>query len=102
MSVLQTGSSGPGVAALQQLLRERGFDDPGEVDGQFGEGTNAAVRAFQTSVGFQADGQAGPNTLAALEKLNVTSNVSAALIAPLFPAAPLLNIRLASPRWRPW
>jgi putative chitinase len=96
MGVLKTGSSGPRVTALQQLLSQRGFD-PGGVAGQFDQATDAAVRAYQASVGLHVDGQAGPNTFASLEAINVTSNVTADLISPLFPGAPLLNIRLQLP-----
>jgi hypothetical protein len=96
MGLLKLGSAGLRVTALQQLLEQGGFD-PGGANGQFDPATDAAVRAFQTSAGLQADGQVGPNTLAALEKLNVTSNVTAVLIAPFFPGAPLLNIQMQLP-----
>lgn len=66
MSVLKQGSSGPEVRDLQQKLKDLGFD-PNGVDGNFGPGTTAAVIAFQQSKGLQADGKAGPATLAALE-----------------------------------
>jgi peptidoglycan L-alanyl-D-glutamate endopeptidase CwlK len=96
MGILKIGSSGLRVIALQQLLDQHGFD-PGAASGQYDQATDAAVRAFQRSVGLQADGQAGPNTLAALEKLNVASDVNAGLITPLFPGAPLLNIQMQLP-----
>src|SRR5205807_7854914 len=65
MPVLKQGSSGPDVTELQQKLKDLGFD-PNGVDGNFGPGTKAAVIAFQQSKGLQADGIAGPATLAAL------------------------------------
>jgi len=65
MSVLKLNSSGPDVQDLQQKLKDLGFD-PNGVDGHFGPGTRAAVIAFQTSKGLNADGVAGPATLAAL------------------------------------
>src|SRR5438552_8940098 len=65
MTVLKQGSSGPDVTALQQKLKDLGFD-PNGVDGNFGPGTKAAVIAFQQSKGLQADGIAGPASLAAL------------------------------------
>jgi putative chitinase len=64
MPVLKQGSSGPDVKDLQQKLKDLGFD-PNGVDGNFGPGTRKAVIAFQQSKGLQADGIAGPATLAA-------------------------------------
>jgi hypothetical protein len=66
MPTLKQGSSGPDVKALQQQLKDLGFD-PNGVDGNFGPGTTKAVIAFQQSKGLDADGKAGPNTLAALQ-----------------------------------
>jgi putative chitinase len=66
MPILKQGSSGPDVQDLQQKLKDLGFD-PNGVDGNFGPGTKAAVIAFQQSKGLQADGMAGPATLAALQ-----------------------------------
>jgi len=66
MPTLRQGSSGPDVTDLQQKLKDLGFD-PNGVDGNFGPGTRDAVIAFQQSKGLQADGIAGPATLAALQ-----------------------------------
>ena len=66
MPTLRQGSSGPDVTNLQQKLKDLGFD-PNGVDGHFGAGTRDAVIAFQQSKGLQADGNAGPITLAALQ-----------------------------------
>jgi peptidoglycan hydrolase-like protein with peptidoglycan-binding domain len=65
MPTLRQGSKGPDVRTLQQKLKDSGFDPKG-VDGNFGPGTRDAVIAFQQSKGLQADGVAGPNTMAAL------------------------------------
>ena len=65
MAVLKQGSSSSDVTNLQQKLKDLGFD-PNGVDGNFGPGTRDAVIAFQQSKGLQADGIAGPNTMAAL------------------------------------
>jgi putative chitinase len=66
MAVLKLGSSGPDVQDLQQKLKTLGFDPKG-VDGNFGPGTKTALMAFQQSNGLQADGIAGPATIAALQ-----------------------------------
>jgi peptidoglycan hydrolase-like protein with peptidoglycan-binding domain len=49
------------VIELQQRLRDQGFN-PGAIDGDFGENTKAAVKAFQRSVGLKDDGIVGRNT----------------------------------------
>jgi putative chitinase len=66
MPILQRGSKGADVLALQQLLKGLGFDPKG-ADGNFGPGTEAAVRAFQKAKGLGIDGKVGPNTNAALQ-----------------------------------
>jgi len=66
MPILKQGSSGPDVKALQQKLKDLGFD-PNGTDGNFGPGTKKAVIAFQQSKGLQADGVVGPGTQAALD-----------------------------------
>ena len=66
MATLQRDSSGPDVTALQQRLKDLGFD-PNGVDGTFGAGTEAAVRAFQQAKGLGVDGKVGPGTRAALQ-----------------------------------
>src|SRR6185436_13915177 len=66
MATLQKGSSGPDVQALQQRLSDLGFD-PNGLDGNFGPGTEQAVRAFQAAKGLGVDGKVGPNTLAVLQ-----------------------------------
>jgi putative chitinase len=75
MPVLRQGSSGPDVKDLQQKLKDLGFD-PNGVDGNFGPGTTNALIAFQQSKGLQADGVAGPDTLAALQ-IGGSSNTAA-------------------------
>ncbi len=90
MTTLQIGSSGPDVLKLQQTLKERGVD-PGNIDGQFGRGTEAAVLAFQKSEGLYSDGVAGPRTLALLglaEPADVVSavpGVTVTVVSEMFP-----------------
>jgi hypothetical protein len=66
MATLRRGSTGPEVARLQQRLTELGFD-PNGIDGRFGPGTEAAVKAFQQANGLTVDGIVGPITRAALQ-----------------------------------
>src|SRR6185436_16415878 len=60
---LRIGLKGTRVLALQAKLKALGFD-PGAVDGLFGSNTQNAVKGFQTAKALQADGIAGPLTLA--------------------------------------
>lgn len=53
--ILKKGSVGEEVIRLQKALLAMGFN-PIEVDGYFGEGTEAAVRSLQESIGFKEEG----------------------------------------------
>ena len=70
--LLRVGSRGEQVKKLQTAL---GID----ADGIFGNGTKAAVEAFQKESGLAVDGMAGPNTLAkmALFSVDITPEVAA-------------------------
>jgi peptidoglycan hydrolase-like protein with peptidoglycan-binding domain len=57
----------PEIKKLQTELGRLGFD-PNGIDGKYGNGTFKAVQQFQKANGLQVDGQAGTNTLAAIEK----------------------------------
>lgn len=59
------GSSGQRVTEIQTRLKNWGYY-AGKIDGVYGSRTEAAVRWFQRQNGLSADGQAGPQTLAAL------------------------------------
>ncbi len=63
--VLSAGSSGDAVSKLQTRLQALGFYS-GALDGQYGQGTAAAVKLFQSQHGLTADGLAGTETLNAL------------------------------------
>ena len=54
-------ANAPLVGALQAHLRRLGYF-AGALDGHFGEFTDRAVRAFQTSRGLLVDGKVGPDT----------------------------------------
>jgi peptidoglycan hydrolase-like protein with peptidoglycan-binding domain len=64
--LLRRGSSGAVVRALQEALREyRGPGtptDPGAIDGDFGQHTEQAVRAYQQDRGIGVDGIVGDRT----------------------------------------
>ena len=57
----------PEIKKLQTELGRLGFD-PNGIDGKYGNGTYKAVQQFQKANGLSVDGQAGPETLAAIEK----------------------------------
>ena len=63
--ILEPGSRGWDVAALQFALSAHGFPS-GKLDGHFGASTGKALRKFQRWAGLQADGVAGPAVVAAL------------------------------------
>ena len=108
------------MLTLQSALKQLGFD-PNGVDGRFGAGTEAAVKAFQKSKGLTADGLVGPGTMAALQAnaavagtdvSGTTANagvatptttsasdcqVSGAQCAKMFPGVPLKNIETNLP-----
>ncbi len=102
MQTLRLGDSGADVVKLQKKLAKAGFS-PGNPDGEFGHGTQAAVMAFQKSRSLLADGVAGPRTLAALGLTDddslpsVIEGVSVQAVSGMFPATPLGNIKTNLP-----
>ena len=72
--LLKKGSQGAKVAQLQRILTDLKFN-PGEIDGDFGNKTVAAVQQFQKQQGITADGIVGKQTQNALNKAleNLTS-----------------------------
>ncbi|MGN0753984.1 MAG: peptidoglycan-binding protein [Aristaeellaceae bacterium] len=59
---LKNGSTGAEVKKMQQRLKELGYLK-GSADGDFGDATEAAVKAFQARNGLTVDGKAGTATL---------------------------------------
>ena len=78
--LLQVGSRGNGVKALQYALNQLGYGNSGtnSVDGVFGSQTRNAVIAFQRAMGIQQDGVVGKNTK---EKFKVSGYASGTLNA---------------------
>lgn len=64
-ATLRRGDQGPEVVTLQQALTELGYLN-GAADGNFGTGTQTAVKKFQEDNGLDADGIAGKLTQEAL------------------------------------
>ncbi|MBE7701846.1 peptidoglycan-binding protein [Oerskovia sp. Sa1BUA8] len=60
----QQGATGPEVQEIQERLQVHGATVL--ADGEFGPGTDRALRTFQTEQGLEPDGVAGPATRAAL------------------------------------
>jgi hypothetical protein len=63
---VRLGSSGDGVSCLQDALRVAGLYD-GDINGQFGDSTVMAVRAFQTDMDLYVDGVVGRESAIELE-----------------------------------
>ena len=73
LPILRRGMTALPIAAAQLLLIRHGYscggpivDGEEQVTGQYGSGTEEAVRAFQRAKGLSADGVISPNTWAAL------------------------------------
>ena len=62
---LRKGSRGSEVKELQTVLKNLGLYSL-KIDGVYGKGTAAAVKAYQRRNGLAADGIAGPKTLTKL------------------------------------
>lgn len=68
ISILRRGNNGEAVRQLQEKLISLGFScGSAGADASYGADTEAAVIAFQCANHLQADGIAGPITLAAIE-----------------------------------
>lgn len=68
---LRPGSSGGDVADLQRRLRAAGYAVD-RVDGDYDGSTRAAVTAFQTAAGLDADGECDAHTWSALVEAGFT------------------------------
>ena len=66
MPLVKKGSKGDAVKKLQEILNGKGYKLT--VDGDFGEKTDAAVRAYQKANHLEVDGEVGEKTWASLMK----------------------------------
>ena len=65
VATLRKGSTGGDVTRMQRMLAATGFMDPANqanFDGQFGSGTEGALKRFQSARGLTADGVCGQQT----------------------------------------
>lgn len=62
MRLYQAGASGEAVLDIQLRLSRLGFAVASDPEGDFGSGTAAAVRQFQSERGLPVDGIVGPET----------------------------------------
>lgn len=62
MRLVSVGDSGEPVRDVQDRLRSLGYDHAPDPPGEFGAGTEAALRRFQTDRGLDPDGAVGPRT----------------------------------------
>lgn len=85
---LRQNDTGEEVSLLQSRLKALGYYT-GLVDGSFGNGTTAAVKAFQAQHGLDADGVAGSSTYAVLfsDKAQTAAKNETATAAPEQPTA---------------
>jgi peptidoglycan hydrolase-like protein with peptidoglycan-binding domain len=72
--VLQKGSTDPAVRDLQEALKALG-QNPGPIDGVFGDQTEAAVRAFQQASGITVDGVVGTITWRNIDNTDLSEPV---------------------------
>ena len=87
-TMLQKGSSGDAVRALQENLKALGYYT-GTITGTYGNLTKEAVRLFQRDYDLGADGVAGPRTLAKIaEAIAAKSGSATASPAPSGTPAP--------------
>lgn len=94
---LRLSDKGPDVKLLQQRLLDKGFN-PGAIDGIFGNGTQAAVIAYQRSENLLADGVVGARTRGMLFRGkpgaldDVTGTLGTVEVSRMFPHTPIGNI----------
>jgi len=67
MPILQLGSQGQEVMEIQRQLKSLGLYQ-GPIDGDYGGGTYASVKAFQQRQGMEANGKIGPEAWKALTR----------------------------------
>lgn len=92
---LKLGAKGEDVKTVQRRLKDLGFYR-GSVDGDFGVGTEDAVKRFQEQYGLEPDGKVGKYTMEALAKARHTAKPTSkptpkATATPTYDASVLLR-----------
>ena len=99
MPILRHGDDSPWVSEVQTALKAGGFYER-RVDGDFGDGTANAVRAFQHSVPLAVTGEADEPTVRALGLGHLVGTVSVSSpesVALVFPGTRFANIEVNLP-----
>jgi peptidoglycan hydrolase-like protein with peptidoglycan-binding domain len=99
---LARGASGDAVAQLQQALVDAGHTPAGGVDGVFGPGTEAALRAFQTASGLEVTGTVDQMTAARLLSRSSIEPVVAEVVAAAPVAVPAALAETVGLRYGDW
>lgn len=89
-SALRLGSTGDRVRSVQSRLKTLGYLT-GAVDGDFGEATERALKAFQQRNNLKADGIVGQATIAKLNSPNALRPQPTASPTPRPTATPRIN-----------
>lgn len=79
---VKPGENNSGVKNLQMALQSLGYYK-GNIDGDYGKGTEGAVSAFQVSQGIENDGIAGQKTISAL--VSAYNNIGRSNLGSLHP-----------------
>lgn len=80
---LRRGSKGDAVKEMQTLLAGLGYDlGKYGIDGDYGQATEKAVKAFQKASGLAQDGVCGPKTWVALEGAEKPAEPTYAVMIP--------------------
>lgn len=81
MASIKNGDKGPEVTLLQGVLKAMGYDV--DIDGVFGDDTEAFVKKAQTDCGVESDGKVGPNTsMVLVGKMIVDVNMARMMAGP--------------------
>jgi len=97
-AILFQGMIGADVRELQEDLIKLGAADFTEADGIFGNMTDAALRRFQSAAGLDADGMAGRQTWAAIEK--ALAELEGPETTPAAPKTYLVRVTTARPIYK--